>query len=126
MAYRQHGVVARRQLERLGLGRSAIDYRVAAGRLHPVHRGVYAVGHRRLGVHGRWLAAVLACGPGALSSHRSAAALWELLPTARPSVDVVAKRSRERWTAGATRPCNWPATACYESPIGGLWKNGTP
>jgi hypothetical protein len=73
LAARQHGVVARRQLVALELGHRAIDYRLAAGRLHPVHRGVFAVGHRRLTQHGLWMAAVLACGVGAVLSHRAAA-----------------------------------------------------
>lgn len=53
-----------------------IERRIASGRLHPVWRGVYAVGRPQLGRHGRWMAAVLACGPGAALSHGSAAALW--------------------------------------------------
>jgi very-short-patch-repair endonuclease len=73
LAARQYGVVARRQLR---LGQDAIDHRCRAGRLHRVHRGVYAVGHLGLGQEARWLAAVLACGDGAVLSHRSAATLW--------------------------------------------------
>src|SRR5436190_10124185 len=72
----QHGVVTRRQLKTLGLGEDAIDSRLAQGRLHRVYRGVYTVGHSQLGQHGRWLAAVLTCGDGALLSHRSGTALW--------------------------------------------------
>src|SRR5262249_1883843 len=72
LAERQHGVVARRQLVALGLGKGAIDRRVASGRLHPVRRGVYAVGHARLAGRGRWMAAVLACGPGRLLTHPTA------------------------------------------------------
>jgi very-short-patch-repair endonuclease len=53
-----------------------------------VHRGVYAVGHRRLTPRGAWLAAVLAMGNGAVLSHRTAAALWSLLPTSASVVDV--------------------------------------
>ena len=76
LAERQHGVVAVWQLLELGLGRGAIQYRVSIGRLHRIHRGVYAVGHRKLTRHGHWMAAVLAYGPDAVLSHRSAAALW--------------------------------------------------
>ena len=50
------------------------------GRLHRIHRGVYAVGHPVLTVDGRRMAAVLAAGPGAVLSHASAAALWEIRP----------------------------------------------
>src|SRR5215208_3743622 len=60
----------------LGISRSAIGDRAAARRLHRIHRGVYAVGHRRLSDEGRWMAAVLACGDGAVLSHVSAAQLW--------------------------------------------------
>jgi Transcriptional regulator, AbiEi antitoxin/Protein of unknown function (DUF559) len=78
LAHRQNGVVARRQLIALGYTAREIQRRLEAGRLHIVHRGVYAVGHRRLTVRGRWMAAVLACGPGAVLSHRDAAALHGL------------------------------------------------
>ena len=74
----QHGVVARAQLIDLGLGRGAIARRIERGRLQRVHRGVYAVGHRVLSRQGRGMAAVLAAGPDAVLSHRSAAALWGL------------------------------------------------
>ncbi len=88
LADRQHGVVASRQLVALGYGRRAIEHRIAAGRLHPIHRAVYAVGRRLLSREGHWMAAVLACGPGALISHRTAAALWDLRPTAQTKIDV--------------------------------------
>jgi very-short-patch-repair endonuclease len=74
----QHGVVARAQLVEAGLTRREIGEWVAAGRLHRMHRGVYAVGHKHLRVQGRWLAAVLACGKGAVLSHQTAASLWDL------------------------------------------------
>lgn len=76
LAAAQHGVVSRRQLINLGIGRGGIGRRKQAGRLHPVHREVYAVGHRRLTREGRWMAAVLTGGHGAVLSHGSAAALW--------------------------------------------------
>lgn len=78
LAARQHGVVAYRQLVALGYSRHDVRWRVAAARLHCIHRGVYAVGHTRLTAKGRWMAAVLACGPGAVLSHRDAAALHDL------------------------------------------------
>ena len=96
LAARQHGVVARRQLADLGFTRHAIDDRLAAGRLHVLHRGVYAVGHRRLSRRGHWMAAALAAGPGALLSHRSAAAPWGLIqpPSTLPHVLVFNGRRR--------------------------------
>ncbi len=75
----QHWVVTHGQLRALGLDPDSIRHRVKTGRLHPVYRGVYAVGRPALERKGRWLAAVLACGDEALLSHRSAAALWGLV-----------------------------------------------
>ncbi len=80
IAARQHGVVTRAQLVAVGVLPSGISDRVSAGRLHRIHRGVYAVGHPRLSNEGMWMAAVLACGGDAVLSHRSAAALWRILP----------------------------------------------
>jgi very-short-patch-repair endonuclease len=71
-------VITRTQLLSAGLSGTAVDKRVAAGRLHRLHRGVYAVGHPLLTRHGRFMAAVLACGKGAVLSHGSAALLWGL------------------------------------------------
>ncbi|MGH2991739.1 MAG: type IV toxin-antitoxin system AbiEi family antitoxin domain-containing protein [Solirubrobacterales bacterium] len=90
LAARQHGVAALAQLRDLGLSASGVRSRVAAGRLHRLHPGVYAVGHPLLSARGRWMAAVLACGPRAVLSHRSAAALWGLLPSSRAAIDVAA------------------------------------
>ncbi len=79
IADRQHGVITAKQLATVGLGRAAISERTSAGRLHRIHRGVYAVGHHALSLRGRFMAAALACGDGAVLSHVSAAVLWELL-----------------------------------------------
>ncbi len=79
VAGRQHGVVTAAQLIEAGIDRDGIAWRVRAGRLFRLYRGVYAVGHRSLSWRGRWLAAVLAAGEGAVLSHESAVALWELL-----------------------------------------------
>ncbi|HEX2102988.1 MAG TPA: hypothetical protein VHF51_05015 [Solirubrobacteraceae bacterium] len=97
LAGRQYGVVTREQLLELGLGRAAIGHRVACARLHRLHAGVFAVGHRGLRREGWWLAAVLAAGPGAVLSHRSAAALWGIWDD-RATVDVtVERRCRRPW-----------------------------
>jgi very-short-patch-repair endonuclease len=69
---------------------------VGTGRLHRIHRGVYAVGHRGLGLHGRWMAAVQACGEGAVLSHGSAAVLWELLRPIDGPVHVSIPAARTR------------------------------
>jgi hypothetical protein len=88
LAERQHGVVSLPQLQSLGLSARAVRDRVAAGRLTRIHRGVYAVGHSRLTQRGHWIAAVLAYGPTALLSHRSAAALHGIRPDNRPKIEV--------------------------------------
>jgi very-short-patch-repair endonuclease len=89
LAANQHGVVSLTQLERAGIHRRGRARRIRAQRLHRLHRGVYAVGHRGLSERGRWAAAVLACGPKATLSHTSAAGLWGMLPAFRqhPSAD---------------------------------------
>jgi very-short-patch-repair endonuclease len=93
LAERQHGVVATWQLLALGLAQDDIDYRARIGRLHRIHRGVYAVGYRTLTPKGHRMAAVLAYGPDAVLSHRSAAAHWDI---GQPSwkIDVTTPRSR--------------------------------
>jgi Protein of unknown function (DUF559)/Transcriptional regulator, AbiEi antitoxin len=85
---RQHDVVTLSQLQFLGLGKAAVAKRAKEGRLYRVHRGVYAVGRPYLTQRGRWMAAVLAYGPRAVLSHRSAAALHGLRPDNRPKSDV--------------------------------------
>ncbi|HEX2415517.1 MAG TPA: type IV toxin-antitoxin system AbiEi family antitoxin domain-containing protein [Thermoleophilaceae bacterium] len=106
LADRQHGVVSLPQLESLGLTASAVRSRVRAGRLHRKYRGVYAVGRAQLTREGAWMAAVLAYGPRAVLSHRSAAGLWGLRPDNRPVTDitvpVAAVRSRPGIAAHAS------------------------
>jgi hypothetical protein len=90
-------VVSIRQLETmLGYPRSAVQREVAAGRLHRLHRGVYAVGHRHISSYGRCLAAVLACGPAALLSHRSAAWLWGISRYGPKPLAVTAPQPRKQ------------------------------
>lgn len=95
LANEQHGVVARRQLLEVGLGRDQIKRWVRSGRLTPLHREAFAFGHALLGRYGRWHAAVLACGEGAVLSHRSAAALLGLTGHARGGIDVTAPGGRQ-------------------------------
>ena len=97
LATAQYGVVSHQQLHDLGVGDSGIDHRVARGELHPMHRSAYVVGHRALRTEGRYMAAVLACGPRAVLSHRSAADLLGMRPAASGAVDVsVPDRSARR------------------------------
>lgn len=100
VAVRQYGLISLTQLKALGIDKAAAHARVRAGRLHRVHQGVYAVGHPLLAQEGRWMAAVLACGPQAVLSHRSAAALWGLRRDTRSRTDVTAPGRRGRMPAG--------------------------
>jgi predicted transcriptional regulator of viral defense system len=84
LAERQHGVVARRQLLELGAGERLNQVRAEAGLLIPLFQGVFAVGHRRIGQRGHWMAAVLASGPGAVLSHGSAMELWGMRRSTGP------------------------------------------
>jgi len=88
VARRQWGVVTRGQLEAIGLSPRGVEEMLRTGRLLRLHRGVYAYGHDRLRREGYWLAAVLACGPGATLSHRSGAALWEMRSSGSGEIDV--------------------------------------
>jgi predicted transcriptional regulator of viral defense system len=96
LAGRQHGVLTRSQLLGLGMGSRSIEHRLKSGRLHRVLRGVYAVGRPDLTERGRWMAAVLACGPDALLSHQSAAALWRIRGSGPGVVDVVVQADKPR------------------------------
>src|SRR4051794_9672829 len=98
LAARQHVVVSRSQLLDLGVGVGAIKHRVAEGRLQPLHRGVYAVGHRALRREAWWMAAVLAAGPGAALSYRSAAELWRMRNGSRAKGEVSVPRHRRSTT----------------------------
>jgi hypothetical protein len=88
LAERQHALITLSQLQLHGLGKAAVAKRAKDGRLYRVHRGVYAVGRPSLTQCGRWMAAVLAYGPTAVLSHRSAAAVHGLRPDNRAKADV--------------------------------------
>jgi len=88
LALNQHGIVSSDQLRGVGYTRQAIHHRIKTGRLHPLHRGVYAVGRPHVTDHGRWMAAVIACGARAVLSHSSAAALWRIGPEKRDLVEL--------------------------------------
>lgn len=88
LASGQHGVVTRAQLVDVGLGPSSIARRIDARRLVPVHAGVYLVGHLARAPLATEMAAVLACGRGAVVSHRSAGLIWRLVSPRRGHVGV--------------------------------------
>jgi predicted transcriptional regulator of viral defense system len=94
IAARQYGLVTSVQIARVGLGRPAVANRVKDGRLHPLYRGVYAVGHGRLSREGRWLAAVLAAGDGAVLSHLAAAVHWKIWRRRWDGIDVTVPGQR--------------------------------
>lgn len=96
---KQHGVVSRAQLLKLGYGRHAIAHRISTARLFPVARGVYAVGRPELSTSGELMVAVLAAGRDVLVSHESAAFLWGLakdLPAGPIHVTGAGDRARFR------------------------------
>lgn len=95
LAALQRGVVARAQLLAMGIGTGAIATRIRRHQLHPLHRGVYAVGHLSLLPLARETAAVLASGSGSFVSHRSSMVVWHLAPAAHddPSIDVTVRSS---------------------------------
>ena len=121
LAARQWGYVTHEQLVAIGLGRRAIQSRIATGRLIPVHRGIYAVGHVPVGPVPRAFAAVLACGDKAVLSHGSAATLWGFnkywdtplevtvpSPRTRPGIEI--HRSRTLTWRDRTRQLGVPVT----------------
>jgi predicted transcriptional regulator of viral defense system len=93
LARRQHGVVSHGQLVELGLGTSSIGDWAKRGRLHRIHRGVYALRYPTLTRNGRFMAAVLACGERAALSHFSAAVLWGMLNGGGGKIHVTATRA---------------------------------
>lgn len=125
LAARQHGVVSVKQLYSLGLSDRQVRKRLSACSLHRLHRGVYAVGHLPLTQEGRWLAAVLASGEGAVLSHQAAGELWRLQPQGkgraidvivpktsgrRPRIDIAIHRVTELRPQERTLHCRIPVT----------------
>ena len=90
----------------MGFTRGAIKHRVAGGRLIRVHQGVYAVGHEALSDRGRMIAGLLAAGPGAALSHRTAAYLWKLIRSMPQFIDVTLtdRAARRRGTCASITP----------------------
>jgi len=109
LAGSQDGVTSLRQLRDIGLTQRAAEYRASQARLHRVHRGVYAVGHLAIGQLGTLRAAVLACGEGAVISHGTAAAFYELRDRWPVLIDVTGGRQAGRKLDGIRcRRCRYP------------------
>jgi very-short-patch-repair endonuclease len=100
LAGTQHGVVTRAQLLELGMSVDAINYRVRRGRLHRVHRGVYAVGRPQLTRHGTLTAAVLSCGPGAALSHEQAGEVYGIRKRRGGPIEVTVPAGTTRTRPG--------------------------
>ncbi len=100
VATRQHGVITRSQLLDLGFSSKAIEHRIARGRLHRMWRGVYAVGRPELSRYGVWMAATLACGPKAVLSHATAAAVWGIRAEPAGDIEVTVAAPSPRLHAG--------------------------
>jgi very-short-patch-repair endonuclease len=99
LAARQHGVISRDQLRRLGMSDSAIAHAIRVGKLHRVFRGTFAL-TPQISRRGRLSAAVLACGEGAVISHRSAGALLGLLSDGPAVIDVIPPQEQGRQIDG--------------------------
>jgi very-short-patch-repair endonuclease len=99
-AARNWGVLSLQELRACGLTVAAVKSRVANGRLHQRHRGVYAVGHPNVPLEGRFLGAAKACGPEAWVSHRAVASLWNLLPWSGGRIEVTVLGPGTRRHAG--------------------------
>jgi hypothetical protein len=111
LAGAQDGVASLDQLRRIGLTQRTAEYRATQGRLHRVHRGVYAVGHLAIGQLGPLRAAALACGEGAVISHGTAAAFWGLRDPWPVLIDVTGGRQAGRRLDGIRcRRCRYPAS----------------
>jgi Transcriptional regulator, AbiEi antitoxin len=95
MARRQHGLVTRKQLLAAGISKEEIRRRIQKGALLVVHRGVYRVGHRAPSIEARYLAAVLACGDGAVLSGQAAGYLWGLIKGSAPPPEVTTPKDRK-------------------------------
>jgi hypothetical protein len=112
LAARQHGVASRAQLRQIGLSDDRIDSWVRVGRIRRVFSGVYAVGRPGITGRGRLHAAVLACGAGAVISHRSAEWLLGLREKNPAVVDVICRGQAGRKIDGIRVhkvPCPTPS-----------------
>jgi hypothetical protein len=122
LAARQHGVAAVWQLRELGVSDDAIARRVGSAQYVPLHRGVVAIGHARLRVEGRWMAAVLACGPDTRLSYSDGLMLWGVHRTSARRIHVVVPRR----TGGAKQPRGIVIHRCKLDPRDATVVDGIP
>jgi hypothetical protein len=126
LAERQHGVVSVSQLHDIGFPYSTVRARAAVRRLCRIHQGVYALGRPDLSVKGRWMAAVLACAPGAFLSHVAAAALHTIRATAASLIDVTITRPHLPSRPGLRVHSRTELTAADVTEAGGIPVTSVP
>jgi len=102
LAAKQHRVAARWQLKKCGLGPKAIRHRVNTRRLQEIHDDVFALGPGKLTRAGFLIAAVLACGKGAVLSHLTAAVHWGLIRSASAAIHITVPRRKKPEVDGVT------------------------
>jgi hypothetical protein len=88
LAARQFGVVSLDQLLALGFGYDQVWRLEQRGYLHRLFRGVFAVGHRRIGRWGWLMAAFLAGGAESFLSHRTSTAALGLREIATRQIEI--------------------------------------
>lgn len=118
LACEQHGVVGRKQLLDLGFDPEMVKKRVTTKRLIPLFPGTYAVGHAQITQRGWWRAAVLTGGSCAALSHKSAAALWGILP-APGTIEILRSSSPNRPNSKLNRSGRRPALTIHRSRVFG-------
>lgn len=118
LACEQYGVVGRKQLLDLGFDSEMVKKRVTSKRLIPLYPGTYAVGHAQITQRGWWTAAVLTGGSCAALSHRSAAALWGVLPVPG-TIEVLRSSSPNRPNSKLNRSDGSPALTIHRSRVFG-------
>jgi hypothetical protein len=107
LAATEWSVLSLDDLRRCGLSEDMVSRRVVRGQLHRVHQGIYAVGHSNIPLEGRFLAAVKACGAGAVLSHFAAAALWAMVDWDERHIDVTVDDTTPRTHAGVRIHRTW-------------------
>jgi very-short-patch-repair endonuclease len=110
LAAAQHQVVGFRQLRDLDIGRGWIQHAVRTRRLHRIHNGVYAWGHKDLTRNGFLTAAVLACGKGTVLGERTATVHWDLIQSSTRAIHVLVPRKRKPMVEGVTVHLTRPLT----------------